>query len=326
MALARVAGSVDDVIAGALPGVIRPVGMQVYNGHPVWNRISRGNRKRPWEGESIQGAVVTGTYGKAASYTNDDTVDTTSVQPVSAVQFEMGGYQNSINLPLMKVRKVKSSPQRLYELLAFHTKLAMEDMMDLMSTHFLQSSNDAKGILSLAVASDATTTIAGLAGSATWGGTSTASGAFASQGKNDLMTLDSTLSVYQASLGAEGSDSGFQSEPDLMITRRQERQFYWNSLESGMRYTPNGKGDVGFASITFNGRPIIVDTHCQSGQWHILRSSELYLYVASDADFLVHPPVRSTSQPDMIAVGIVWNGQVVFTTRRHFGKLTALVA
>jgi len=326
MATGRVAASEDDVIAGALPGILKPVGMQVYNGHPVWNKISKGNRKRPWEGESIQAAVVTSTYAKASSYTNDDVVNLSSVQPVTAVQFEMGGYQTSVNLPLMKVRRVKSSPQKFYELLSFHSKLAIEDMMDLMSTHFLQTSNDAKGILSLDTLTDASTTIAGLAGSSTWGGTTTASGSFASQGKNDLMTLKNTLSVYLPTLGTDGGEMGFQAEPDTMITRRQEYQFYWNSLESGMRYTPNGKGDVGFSQITFDGVPIIRDQHCPSGRWHVFRASELYLYVSTDADFLTHPPVRPVDQPDTIGVGIVWNGQVVCNTRRHFGKLTGLSA
>ena len=320
MATARIAGSVDKVLATALPDMLRPIGMQVYNAHRLFSRINKAGNKKEWEGESLQGAVVTSTYGKAASYANDDTVNTTGVEPFTAVQWELGGYQVSINIPGQKIRKVQTSPQKLYNLAESEIRLAMHDMMDLMSTHLFQSTNDSKGILSLDTLTDASTSIAGLAGSSTWGGTTTASGPFASQGKADLMTLFMTLAKYQ---GWDLKPGDQFDGPDLMVTRSTEWQLYWASLEGSMRYQAMGKGDVKL-DTTFMGQPIVLDEHLISGRWYQLRTGDLSLYVMDDADFELLPETRATTQPDMFARAAIWNGQIVMRSRRMHGKLTGL--
>ena len=323
MATQAIAGTSDKVLSAALPGLLKGVGLMAYNGHALWSKIDRGGRKKEWEGDSIQAAVMTSKYNKAASYQNDDTVDTTSVEPFQAVQFEMGGYQVSINLPGMKIRKVQSQPNRLFELLKTETTAAVVDMIDVMSGHLLQATNYAKGILSLYTITDTSTTIAGLAGSSSWGGTTVTSGSFAAQGLNDLMTLHTTLSVYMPTLDDAGNNSGMQQEPDIHVTDRASWQRYWNRLESSMRYVPGGEGDVKL-KLAFMGTPVMVDTHATSGSWFALHSPSMYMYVHPDADFEVLPSQRTTTQPDTWSRAAIWNGQIVFNSRRHFGKCISI--
>lgn len=322
MATQAIGGAADKVLTLGFPGVLKEIGMQVLSASPLWSQIER--KKEAWEGESIQAGVVTSTgyVDKAQSYQNDDTVDTTGQEPVTAVQFELGGYQSSVNISGMKIRKVGTSPRKLMDLQKLESRLCIIGMVERMSIHLLQGSNDAKGILSLSTISDATTTIAGLAGGTTWGGTTTGSGVFSAQGKTDLMTLYSTLSVF-ATFDESNTKTGFQMEPDLNVTRRQEHQLYWASLEPSMRYAPGGEGDVKL-KLAFMGAPILVDQHVASGVWHMFRRSELHLRVMSAADFTPLPAATSTSQPDMWARAVIWNGQLVFNCRRHFGKLTGL--
>jgi len=317
MATQAIAGAVNKVLAAALPGLVKPIGMGVYNSSPVLKKIIKTNR-RPWEGESLQGAVVTSTYGKASAYANDDTVSTTAVEPFTAVQWELGGYQVSINIPGQKIRKVQSSARKLFELAKSETTLAMLDMYELMSTHLFQATNEPKGIISLSTMSDASTTLAGLAASSTWGGSTTASGAFASQGKADLMTLYLQLSRYQGFTTTGGEDT-----PDLCVTRLTEWQLYWASLESSMRYAPNGPGDVKM-QVTFMGNPVMKDEHVAAGVWYMLNTDHLWLYVMDGADFELMPETRDTAQPDMYARAVIWNGQLICDSRRYLGKLTGL--
>src|SRR3990167_10249382 len=313
MTTEAIAGAAKKVLASALPGLVKPVGMGVYNSSPVLKKVIKTNR-RAWEGESLQGSVITSTYGKAASYANDDTVSTTAVEPFTAVQWELGGYQVSVNIPGMKIRKVQSSPRKLFELAKSETTLAMLDLYELMSVHLFQPSDDAKGIGSLSTLTDASTTKAGLAASSAWGGTTTASGAFASQGKADLMTLFLQLSRYQGFTTLGGEDA-----PDLNVTRLTEWQLYWASLESSMRYAPNGTGDVKL-QVTFMGNPVMKDEHVASGVWYMLNTSHLWLYVMDGADFELLPETRDTAQPDMYARAVIWNGQLVCDSRRYLGK------
>jgi len=316
MATVRIAGQADKVLAGALPGLAMKLGMQAYDGIPLFRRLIECGRKEAWEGESSQGAVLTETYDKASSYQNDDAVRSTDdVEPITAVQFELGGYQTTVNIPKMKIRKVQSSPKKVYDLAKIFAKIAIWDMKNLMSRDMFAAANDADGILSLSTITDATTTIAGLGGSAAWGGTTTQSGSFASQGKADLMTLWSTLSQY-GELDAQGGGE----EPDLHVTRKTERDYYWVSLESGMRYTPGGKGDVKL-NLTFWEKPIIADEHCASGVWYMLNTNQMILKIMPGADFSISNEILDATQPDMYNRGIVWNGQIHIVSRRYHGKL-----
>lgn len=324
MATQAIAGSVDKVLTLGFPSILKEVGMGAYNANPTMNLLQKN--RSTWQGESVQAGVVTSTAytDKANSYQNDDSVDTSSVEPVTAVQFELGGYQSSVNISGMKIRKVGTSTQKIMDLQRLETALCLKGLVEKMAQHLFQSTNDAKGILSLSTITDATTTIAGLAGSATWGGTTTASGVFSTQGKNDLMTLYNTLSVFDNSVDQSDGTSGFSNEPNISITRRQEFQLYWASLEPSMRYEPNGKGDVGFAKLTFMGMPIIVDQHVAPGVWYMFRKEALKWKVMSGADFTPLPVATTTAQPDTWNRGVIWNGQLVFNSRRPFGKLTGI--
>jgi len=304
-----------------LPGVVKGVGPQVYNSNIVLGRIRKSGNVRPWEGESEQIAVMTAKYNKASSYQDDDPVSSTdAVKIITAGQFELGGYQTTVNLPGMELRKVKSNPNKVYDLLKTHTSAAFLDMRDTMANHLFQITNDADGILSLYTVTDASTTIAGIPGAANWGGTTTASGSMATQGKRDLMTLWTTLSSY----GSLESESGTES-PDISVAPLATRNYYWQALESSMRLTSGGKGDIAL-DLQFMNKPIIADEHVGAGLWFCLNLKRLFLSVMPGADFKVLEPTRSESQPDMYNVGIIWNGQLVFNTRRYSGKLTGLSA
>lgn len=321
MANVAVKGSDSRVISAVLPGVVRGVGDQVYNSNVVLARLLKGGNTRPWRGESEQIAVFDTEYTKSSSYQDDDPVQSTdAVNIVTAGQFELGGYQTTVNIPGMELRKVKSSAAKVYDLLDVHTKAAFMGMRDEMADHMFQSTNDSKGLLSLFAMTDATTTFAGISAGTGWGGTTVQSGSMVSQGKKDLYTLFSTLSAY-ASLGTQTGTE----EPDISVTAKANKDFYWLALESGMRYTPNGTGDVKL-NLTFMSKPIIADEHVTSGVWYLLNTKRLFLYVMKGANFEVLEPTRSEIQPDMYNVGIIWNGQFVFNTRRYSGKLTDLTA
>lgn len=326
MATTAVANSTNRLVASTLPKVLAPVGLQVYNAHPVWRRIAQSKSQRPWEGESIQGAVQTSKYGKARSYSGDDVIPTTMVSPFTAFQFEQGGYIVDITLPMQDVRKNESAPEKVFSIVKQWTKSAMLDMVDEMTTDLLQASKDAKGINTLYEIADASTTIAGIAGGSTWGGTTTISSSFSLQGKSDVVTLWSTLSGNASfDENAKGDESGYQDAPDVSFVTPAIWQYYWQSLEGNIRYTSGSEADVKLV-LRCMGHPVIADNHVPTGVWYMLRSSELYLYVAKSADFTLLDEVRSPQQPDVSSRAAIWNGQLVFNNRRHQGKLVSITA
>lgn len=321
MASVAVRGSDSRVISAALPGVVKGVGAQVYNSNVVLNRIRKGGNTRPWRGESEQIAVFDQEYDKSQAYQDDDAVlSTDAVKIVTAGQFELGGYQSTVNLPGMELRKVKSTAGKVYDLLKVHTQAAFMGMRDTMADDLFATGNSAKGLLSLSTMTDASTTIAGISGGTGWGGTTVASGSMLTQGKKDLYTTYSTLSSYGSLENEAGTDS-----PDISVTAKANKDYYWLALQAGMRYSAGGKGDVAM-DLMFMGKPIIADEHCASGVWYLLNTKKMFLYVMPDANFKVLEPTRSEQQPDMYNIGIIWNGQLVFNTRRYSGKCTGMSA
>src|ERR1051326_4816795 len=258
-------GNFDKVLASTIEGYVDKFGMQVYNGTPLLNKIYTQGNKRKWVGEATRVKLVGAQYKTAQSYTDFDTGNTSVSQPFTVADFELGGYMQWVTLSGMQKRKNAAADKRIFEIIKTETQAAIQSMRDLVATHLYQSTNDAKGFLSLATITDATTTIAGVAGSSNWGGTTTTSGSFAAQGKNDMWTLYLTLNQY-AGLGMNGADQVVI----ILMNKTSSYRFYMAAMEPGMRYTPNGKGDVGFGDITFMGKEVRSEEHTSELQSHSL--------------------------------------------------------
>lgn len=318
MATSNPVAQYKKALVGVLPGILDRVGMNVYNNHPLWAKIGKTGQKKPWEGEAIRAKIVGATYDKADSYSGYDTLDTTAKEPFTVGDFEMGGYFNTVTIDGMTMAKYRTAPKRLFSLLEDEVKLALIDMRDKMTSHLFAAANDSKGLLSLSTLTDASTTIAGISAGANWGGTTTASGVFASQGKNDMMTMWDTLGQYASSLDDDNGDDA----PDLLVTTQAVRRKYWASLEPSMRYTPGGAGDVNL-KLSFMGAPIVADTACASGVMYFLNTRHLWLYVVPGRDFTPQESINAIDQ-DAMCQKILWNGQIVTNARRFNGKLTSI--
>ena len=320
MATSTPVGTFNKVLASTVQGYVDAMGMQVYNGNPLLNRILEKGNKRKWTGEAIRVKLVGAAYKTAQSYTDFDTGNVGVSEPFTVADFELGGYMQWVTMSGMQERKNADAGTRIFDIVKQETKVAVQSMKDLVSTHLYQATNDAKGFLSLATLTDATTTVAGVAGSGNWGGTTTTSGSFASQGLNDLWTLYLTLSQY-AGLGTNGMD-----EPDLIVMNNTTSfRYYMANMQTSMRYTPNGKGDVGFGEITFMGKTVLPDPACASGNIYMLNTDHLFLYIMPGADMTVKEE-RMAYNADSTSIPILLNGQLVTNGRRYLGKLASVSA
>lgn len=318
MATTVVAGTQNKILATAFPGVVAGYALQVLNGHPILSRLNKV--KKAWIGESIRVRLINDASSTAQSYTDFDEFDITEQEPMIAGDYEMGGYGATVAFAGMQLRKISpSNYSGLKDLLEIETKLQMLNIRDKMSDNLFAAANDAKGILSLSTITDATTTIAGVGGSSTWGGTTTSSGSMATQGKDDMMTMFNTLSQYASSLDGKANDG-----TDLICCTNTVAQYYWATLEPSMRYTPMGKGDVGL-TLEFMGIPLTTDQHVASGVMYFLNLGHLELRVHSEADFTPSEPITPVDQ-DAFVKRIIWNGQLVCDGRRYQGKLNTLSA
>ena len=320
MATANAVGTFNKVLASTIQDYVSKFGMQVYNSSPFLARLLQKDLKKKWVGEAVRVKLVGARYKTAQTYTDYDTGNVSVSEPFTVADFELGGYIQFVTLAGMQRRKNAAMGTRIFDLAKTETQVAIQSIRDLVATHLFQATNDAKGFLSLSTITDATTTIAGVAGSGTWGGTTTASGSFAGQGKTDLWTLYHTLNQY-AGHGSQGLD-----EVDLILMNNTTSfRYYMASMEPSMRYTPGGKGDVGFSDIKFMGKDVVADPFVTSTQVYMLNTDHFELHVMPDADMTMQEE-RFAYDGDSSTVPIILNGQLVTNGRRYHGKLTGVTA
>ena len=322
MATSTPVGTQDKILATTMQKWAPKVGLQVYNSTPVLKKVIDNGNKKKWEGEAQRQTIVNATYKAPVRYNNYGTANTTPQEPLTVADFEMAGYMQAVTLSEMQLRKNSSSETKMIDLLATEMQLAMQSMRDAMETDLLATANVTSGLLSLDTITDASTTIGGVGGSSTWGGTTTASGAFTSQGLNDMLTLWQTLSQYADLSGKGGSGITSGDQPDLLITTQAVERSYFNELQPQMRFTGDEKLDTGSALAWFK-VPVLSSTYPTSGRLYMINSRHLTLWVHPQADFTMKPAVHPTNQDAWTRL-IVWNGALGTSERRKHGKLTGL--
>lgn len=317
MATQTPVAAMDKVLASAMQGIAPKLGMNVYDSFGLFNMIEKKGNKKPWSGEAIRQPIVTEKYGAAINYTDYDSFAIVAQEPFTVADFELAGAGRTVCVSNMQYRKLKTAPKKLIEYVEVETKMAIMAIKELLISNLTSTTNTSKGVLSLYTLTDATTTIGGVSGGSSWGGTTTASGSFASQGLTDLLTIKMTLSQY-ADLG--GKDA---AGTDIILTTPTVYRYMITALQPDQRYTGQTADPVLKAS--FDGVKVENDVSVNSGCIYLLNTNHLNLYVMSDADFTVQADVRPSNQ-DAFSRLIVWNGQITTDARRYHGKLTGVTA
>ena len=127
-----------------------------------------------------------------------------------------------------------------------------------------------------------------------------------------------TLADMQRAFGSAtiGSD-----HPTVVITRQSVFDKFWTLLQPDQRFVDKNMGEAGFTSLSFNGVPLIVDSHVpgsdggsQNNWVEFLNERYVWLGIHKDANFKV-VPIPPTREQDVKMVRILWAGNLL-TSRR----------
>lgn len=124
-----------------------------------------------------------------------------------------------------------------------------------------------------------------------WGAYEASSGAFATQGLEDLRTANETVKTR-----------GNGRAPDLHITTTTVLNKYKARLTPFERLTPITKGDVEFSSMAFEGAPVVASYKAQSGTWLGVNTKVTKLYMNKHLKFKAMPFVRQAGGITELAV------------------------
>lgn len=264
-------------------------------------------------GVSIVEHLVKAKQTDGGWYTGAAQLNTTQGQNVGLVEYRWQNAYEPIQITRDDERQNSGDQHKLLDLVGTRIQLAEMALKDRMGQGLVTSVAESGDLvdLSLLVNTGTLGTVAG--GTETfWQATSTASGAFATQGLTDMQTLYYGL-----------SSSSMMDNPTHIITTSTVFERFEQTRLPLERLSNTQTGKAGFTNLVFKTTPVIYDQYVDSGVLYMLNTNYWNLVVDTATDFVTTPFVQPTNQTVKVAF-ILWRGNQTTNNRRRFGKLTAI--
>lgn len=138
----------------------------------------------------------------------------------------------------------------------------------------------------------------------------------------DSTTTTITLPAIRTIVGkaTQGND-----RPTVFITTQTIYNSIWGLMQPQQRYMDSDSADAGFQSLMFEGKPIIVDNHADTGYFFAINEDYIHFYVHKDENFRFEPFIKPTNQ-NAASAKIYWAGALVVDNPRMMGVLSAITA
>lgn len=111
--------------------------------------------------------------------------------------------------------------------------------------------------------------------------------------------------------------------PDLVVTYQAQYDNYYNELQPAQRFADSDLARGGFKNILFEGRPVVVDSHCPTGLMYFLNTTYLDLVSHEDENMRFEPFRQPYNQAGRTAF-IFWAGNLTCSNCRYQGVMNAL--
>ena len=163
-----------------------------------------------------------------------------------------------------------------------------------------------------------------LSESATYGGIATADMAewVATVEDNGAVNRALSLNLMQKTYGLVSFDD---AKPSVLCANQNIVDRYWGLLQPHQRLMSEEMSGIGFKNVlTFNGAPVLIDSHQAANTLYFLNEEYLKLYVHSSEDMRFEKIVQIEAQAATLG-RIFWAGNLVCNGRRYQGSLSDLL-
>lgn len=304
----------DVVLSTSLADYRKILVDNVYNDVPVLRILNQAGRKRVINGGiSIVEHLIKNKQTDGGWYAGGAQLNTTQGENVGLVEYRWQNAYEPIQITRDDERANAGDQHKLLDLVGTRINLAELAIKDRLGQALVTNVAAATNLIDLSTLVNTGTlgTVAG--GTETfWQATSTASGAFATQGLTDMQTLYYAL-----------SSSSVMDNPTHIITTSTVFQKYEQTRLPLERLSNTNTGTAGFTNLVFKTTPIIYDQYVDSGVLYMLNTNYWNLVVDQATDLATTEFVRPSNQTVKVAF-ILWRGNQTTNNRRRFGKLTAI--
>jgi hypothetical protein len=242
-------------------------------------------------------------------YTGADTLSTTDNEQMTAAEFDWK--QIYANITITRLDELKNSGKsRIVDFVGAKVQAAEKTLKDTMGTGMFNAGTTTNAIIGLR---------GFISTSKTYGGISQSTYSWW-QAQVDSTTTVLSIPALQAITGDCTIDN---DKPTVYITTQDILDDYHSLLQPQERFQDDTTADGGFSNLLFHGKPIIVDSHCPSGDLYALNENYLNLRYHPQENFRFEPFIKPTNQ-NVSTAKVYWTGALTCNNVRMQGTLGAL--
>lgn len=286
----------------------------VYSATPVLKRLSDKSKKMDG-GLQIQVPVISSTSGDGGSFSDLDVLTVARTDNMSAAVFGWKQYFQPVRISNLDIAKTSGDAGKL-DLVASKIKIAESNFSENLSVDIFGdgTGNSGKAITGFAAMINATSTYGGIAPAdmSTW-----AAQVLANSGTARALTL----TLWQS---LEGQCTDGKDAPTLYVSQQKVYDQAYALFTPFQRVESEDMVKLGFKSLMFNGKPLVVDSHAPAGSILALNEEYVNLYIHKDHNMRKeHHASLETS--DSMLTKIFWMGNLGCSQRRRQGKLVDIL-
>jgi hypothetical protein len=283
----------------------------IFDSNPLLQRAKKKFYTKVGGGTSIIQPLSYAQITASDWYSGADTLSTTDNDVFTAAEYSWK--QIYANITISRMDELKNSgDSAILKFVKQKVQIAEKTIQDQMGTGIYNAGTNAKAIGGLRLILSTSNTVGGISQSSySWW-----------QAQVDSTTTTLTLAAMQSrdnacSIGNDG--------PSVIPTTRTLYNSLYALYQPQQRFMDSETAKGGFSSLMFNGKPVVVDSHCPANHMLFLNEDYLNLYYHPDEDFRFEPFQKPINQNVKVAK-IFWAGAFGTSNARMQGLLSAVTS
>ncbi len=288
--------------------VSRRIVDQIFRSNPLIRRLRRNQRTE--SGGAFISTPLAYAEGPGGPFEGMQLLDVSEVEQITAALYNWKHYYVSITIRRSDELK-NSGPRAFGNLLRSKLRIARKSMLNYLGQGLYSDGSDALAITGLRAMVTGT--------GQTYGNISKTNQAWW-RSEVDSTTTTLTINRMRNLMGLLTEDA---DSPNLIATTQPIYNSYYNLLQPQQRFASSEMAKGGFTSIMFEGRPLVVDSHCPDNNMFML-NTEYLEWVAHRAEDMRFEPFRRPYRQAGRSAFIFWFGNLTASSCRFQGRFTAL--
>ena len=289
----------------------------VYNSKAFTARLARPEKLQLKDGGlEIIAPVINSKPGSGGYYDDLDTLSTDRTDNLTASKHSWRQLYEPIRVSRKEILQNSGDAAKL-SLVKSKVQIAEKQMKENMGLGLFSDGTGATGALTTdqldglqAIVSD----------SSSYGGIAVADFATWAAQVNENSGTDRalTLNLMQNVFGSASQDD---DKPTVAVCKQNVYDQAWALFQPHQRIMSEEMASLGFSNVlTFNGIPLIVDSHCLSQAMYFLNEDYVFLAVHKDEN-MRRETIEKLESSNSMLMRIFWMGNIVCNNRRFQGVL-----